>query len=299
MPPQTTPETGPEPGSETASEPDPTTTRDLAAGGSGGSAYEHLRLERPAEGVARLVLDNPGQRNAMSAPMTESWVRAVDELAADRSVRVVVVTGEGSAFCSGGDTSWIASEPDAQVDHLRDRMLAFYRAWLSIRKLEVPTIAAVNGAAIGAGLCLALACDLRYAADGARLGAPFVKLGMNPGMAATYLLPDVVGEAHARELLLTGRVVEAAEARELGLVSRVFAADSFAAEVEDIAEGIAATAPIPSRYTTLALRGGGHQDLESCVQWEALAQPVTLATADLQEGIRAAREKRPPHFRGV
>ena len=178
-------------------------------------------------------------------------------------------------------------------------MIAFYRAWLSIRKLEVPTIAAVNGPAIGAGLCLALACDIRYAAQGAKLGAPFVKLGMNPGMAATYLLPDVVGEANARELLLTGRTVEAEEARQLGLVSRVFPADSFAAEVDDIAAGIAATAPIPSRYTTLALRDGGHQDLESCVQWEALAQPITLATADLQEGIRAAREKRPPEFRGV
>ena len=260
---------------------------------------EHLRVERPSDGVARLVLDNPDQRNAMSDQMTASWVRAIDDLAADQSLRVVVVTGEGTAFCSGGNTGWIASEPDAEVDHLRTRMMAFYRAWLSIRRLEVPTIAAVNGPAIGAGLCLALACDIRYAAAGARLGAPFVKLGMNPGMAATYLLPNAVGEANARELLLTGRTVDADEARELGLVSRVFAPERFAEEVDDIAAGIAATAPIPSRYTKLALRDGGHQDLESCVQWEALAQPITLATADLQEGIRAAREKRPPEFRGV
>jgi enoyl-CoA hydratase len=249
--------------------------------------------------VARLVLDNPAQRNAMSEEMTESWVAAIDELAADRTVRAVVVTGEGTAFCSGGDTGWIASEPDAGVDHLRDRMMAFYRAWLSIRKLEVPTIAAVNGPAIGAGLCVALACDIRYAADGARLGAPFVKLGMHPGMAATYLLPNVVGEAHARELLLTGRTVEAQEARQLGLVSRVFGADELTARVEEVAAQIAATAPIASRYTKLALRDGGHPDLESSVQWEALAQPVTLTTADLQEGIAAAREKRPPRFRGV
>jgi enoyl-CoA hydratase len=260
---------------------------------------EHLRVERPADGVVRLVLDNPGQRNAMSDSMTASWVRAVDELAGDASVRVVVVTGEGTAFCSGGNTGWIASEPDAEVDYLRTRMMAFYRAWLSIRRLEVPTIAAVNGPAIGAGLCLALACDIRYAAAGARLGAPFVKLGMNPGMAATYLLPHVVGEANARELLLTGRTVEAEEARELGLVSRVLPTDGFAAAVDEIAVGIASTAPIPSRYTTLALRDGGHRDLESCVQWEALAQPITLATADLQEGIRAAHEKRAPQFRGV
>ncbi len=160
----------------------------------------HLRLERPSAGVVVLTLDNPDMRNAMSDEMTGSWVRAIDEIAADRSVRAVVVTGAGSAFCSGGNTSWIAGEPDASVDRLRTRMMAFYRAWLSIRRLEVPTIAAINGPAIGAGLCLALACDLRYAAAGARMGVPFVKLGMHPGMAGTYLLPNVVGEAHARDL---------------------------------------------------------------------------------------------------
>jgi enoyl-CoA hydratase/carnithine racemase len=258
----------------------------------------HLRLERPSAGVALLVLDNPDMRNAMSDEMTASWVAAVDQLAADRTVRAVVVTGEGSAFCSGGNTGWIASEPDATVDHLRTRMIAFYRAWLSIRKLEVPTIAAVNGASIGAGLCLALACDIRYAATGAKLGAPFVKLGMQPGMAGTYLLPTVVGEAHARDLLLTGRVVEADEALRLGLVSRVIEADGFLDEVLETAAGIAATAPIASRLTKIALADGGHADFEACLQWEALAQPVTLSTSDLQEGIRASQEKRPPVFTG-
>ena len=258
----------------------------------------HLRVERPADGVALLVLDNPGQRNAMSDEMTAAWVAAVDELAADRSLRTVVVTGEGSAFCSGGDTSWIASEPDASVDHLRTRMMAVYLAWLSIRRLEVPTIAAINGPAIGAGLCVALACDLRYAASGARMGVPFVRLGMHPGMAATHLLPEAVGIAAARDLLLTGRLVDADEALGLGLVSRVLDRDTFLDEVLATAAGIAATAPVASRLTKLALAGHGHADLETALQWEALAQPVTLATADLQEGIRAAREKRPPVFTG-
>lgn len=258
----------------------------------------HLRLERPSEGVALLVLDNPHLRNAMSDEMTASWVTAIDELAADRSLRAVIVTGEGTAFCSGGNTSWIASEPDASVDHLRTRMMAFYRAWLSIRRLEVPTIAAVNGAAVGAGLCVALACDLRYAAEGAKLGVPFVKLGMHPGMAATYLLPHVVGEAAARDLLLTGRVVEAREALGLGLVSRVIEPASFLDEVLETAAGIAATAPIASRLTKLALADGGHRDLEACLQWEAMAQPITLATKDLQEGVRASQERRTPRFTG-
>src|SRR3954466_10703158 len=210
-------------------------------------AYKHLKVERPSAGVALLTLDNPDLRNAMSDEMTSSWVAAVAELAADRSLRAVVVTGSGSAFCSGGNTSWIASEPDASVAELRSRMLPFYRAWLSIRTLEVPTIAAVNGPAIGAGLCLALACDLRYAASGAKLGVPFVRLGMHAGMGGTHLLPEVVGEAHAKDLLLTGRVVDADEALRIGLVSRVLDAATFRDDVLEIAGSIAAGAPIATR----------------------------------------------------
>ena len=262
-------------------------------------AYPHLRLDRPSPGVVRLTLDNPDMRNAMSDEMTSSWVRVIDQIAADRSVRAVVVTGAGSAFCSGGDTGWISSEPDASVDHLRNRMVPFYRAWLAIRKLEVPTIAAVNGHAIGAGLCLALACDIRYAATGAKLGVPFVKLGMHAGMAGTYLLPNVVGAAHARDLLLTGRVIEAEEALRMGLVSQVFESASFDDEVLAIVGDIAATAPIATRLTKIALADGGHADFESALQWESMAQPITLATADLQEGIRASREKRAPVFQGT
>jgi enoyl-CoA hydratase/carnithine racemase len=258
----------------------------------------HLRVERPSDGVALLVLDNPDQRNAMSEAMTGAWSLAVADLAGDPTVRVVVVRGEGSAFCSGGDTSWIASEPDATVDDLRSRMLPFYRAWLAIRSLEVPTIAAVNGAAIGAGLCLALACDIRYAATSARLGVPFVRLGMHPGMAATWSLPEVVGVAAARDLLLTGRLVGADEALRLGLVSRVIDDATFLGEVLGVAADVAATAPIATRLTKLALADGGHATYDAALQWEALAQPVTLATEDLQEGIRAAREKRAPAFTG-
>jgi enoyl-CoA hydratase len=256
-----------------------------------------LRVERRSAGVALVTLDNPTQRNAMSAAMTESWTAAMAELAEDRDVRVVVVTGEGTAFCSGGDPRWIAGEPDAPVHALRRRMLGFYRSWLSIRQLEVPTIAALNGAAVGAGLCLALACDLRYAAASARMSVPFVRLGMHAGMGATYTLPQVVGEAAARDLLLTGRMIDAEEALRLGLVSRVHADADFLSSVLEVADQIAATAPIASRLTKVALREG-HQDLEAALEWEALAQPVTLATEDLQEGVRASRERRAPQFTG-
>lgn len=258
----------------------------------------HLRLERPADGVALLTLDNPTQRNAMSDEMTDSWGRAIDHLAADRSVRAVVVTGEGSAFSSGGNLDWLASEPDAGVQSLRDRMLPFYRSWLAIRRLEVPTIAAINGPAIGAGLCMALACDLRFAAEGAKMGVPFLKLGLHPGMAGTFLLPEVVGLAAARDLFFTGRIVEASEALSLGLVSRVLPRDTFLDDAVAAATQIAANAPIAARLTKLALLDGGHATFESALQWEALAQPVTLATDDLQEGIKAAQEKRAPRFGG-
>lgn len=258
----------------------------------------HLRIDLPAKGVVLLTLDNPEQRNAMSAGMTQAWTAAVRDLASDASVRAVVVTGAGSAFCSGGDPRWIAGEPDAAVHQLRSRMIGFYRAWLSIRELEVPTIAAINGPAVGAGLCLALACDLRYAGASARMSVPFVRLGMHAGMGATYTLPNIVGEAHARDLLLTGRMVGAEEAFRMGLVSQVMPDGSFLEEVLEVAAQIAASAPVASRLTKVALRDGGHADFPTAIEWEALAQPATLATEDLQEGVRAARERRAPKFTG-
>lgn len=272
--------------------------RTLLAMTADDTTLTHLRLERPAEGVAVLTLDNPEQRNAMSDEMTSSWVRAVDALAGDPTVRAVVVTGEGSAFSSGGQLDWLASEPDASVDRLRARMMPFYRAWLSIRRLEVPTIAAINGPAIGAGLCLALACDLRVAARGAKMGVPFLKLGLHPGMAGTFLLPDAVGPAVARDLFLTGRLVEGDEALRLGLVSRVLEYDGFREQAVAVAAEVAAAAPVAAKLTKAALRDGGHGSFDHALQWEALAQPVTLATADLQEGIRAVQERRSPRFEG-
>ncbi|QYJ05726.1 enoyl-CoA hydratase/isomerase family protein [Nocardioides panacisoli] len=264
---------------------------------AGDPPLTHLRLERPGDGVARLVLDLPDRRNAMSEEMTASWVVAIDHLAADPTVRAVVVTGEGSAFCAGGNTAWLAEEPEASVAQLRAKMQPFYRAWLAIRRLEVPTIAAINGPAIGAGLSLALACDIRYAAADARMGVPFVKLGLHPGMATTHLLPEVVGPAAAKDLLLTGRLVDGHEALALGLVSRVLEGEELASAALQAAIDVAGTAPVASRLTKVAL-ARGHADLEACLDWEALAQPVTMATADLQEGIRAVQERRTPRFEG-
>ena len=263
--------------------------------------YEDLqvtRRESSGRGVAVVTLDLPERRNSMSGAMTASWVDLMGLLRLDTDLAAVVVTGSPPAFSAGGDLSWIVSEPEASVSDLRARMLAFYRSWLSVRDLEVPTIAALNGSAIGAGFAIALACDLRYAAADAKLGVPFTSLGLHPGMATTWSLPDVAGQAVARDLLLTGRIVNGDEAFRLGLVSRAVPAAEVLDEALAAADRIASAAPVATRLTLQALRGGGHADLETALQWEALAQATTLATEDVHEGIAAATARRTPQFRG-
>lgn len=255
-----------------------------------------LRVERHADGVVVLTLALPDRRNAMTDALTAAWGQAVAGLERDRSVRCVVVTGEGTAFCAGGDVGWLAAEPDAAVDQLRDRMLPFYRTWLSLRALDVPSIAAVNGPAVGAGAALALSADIRYASASARFSVPFAQLGMHAGMATTWLLPEVVGAAAARELLLTGRTCDAAEMLRLGLASAVFEPAELLDRVLDRARQVAAGAPIAQRLHKVAL--AGHASFEDALRWEAVVQPVTLATADLQEGLRARAERRRPVFTG-
>jgi enoyl-CoA hydratase/carnithine racemase len=259
---------------------------------------EPLLVRRRGDGVVLLTLNLPRRRNAMGAELTEAWQRAIADLRADRDVRAVVITGAGSAFCAGGDLSWLAVGADAKVDDLRSRMLPFYRTWLAIRELDVPTIAAVNGPAVGAGAALALACDLRYAAPEAPFSVPFTGLGIHAGMATTWLLPDVVGVAVARDLLLTGRAVAGAEAQRLGLVNGLFPAADLVDEVLAVAAGIAAQAPLATKLTKIALASGGHATFEDALRWEAVAQPVTMATEDMVEGLAAARERRRPKFTG-
>lgn len=257
---------------------------------------DHLAVSRPADGVVLIELANPGRRNAMSMQMTDAWQRLVPMLGADRTVRCVAITGQGSSFCSGGDTGWIGSEPDASIGRLRERMIPFYRTWLAIRQLEVPVLAGINGPAVGAGACLALSADIRVAATSAKFSAPFLALGMHPGMATTFLLPEVIGIAAARDLLFTGRTIGAQEMSRLGLASQVWDTPLLRGNLVDLATQIAAQAPLATRLTKAALRDGGFDSLDESIRWEALAQPVTLAGPDLLEGLAAARERRAPRF---
>lgn len=259
---------------------------------------DHLGVRRTESGLVVITLDYPDRRNAMSAPMTAAWGKLARQIADDPTVRAVVVTGAGSAFSSGGDTGWIGGDPNATVDELRTKMMPFYRTWLSMRDVPVPVIAAINGAAVGAGACIALAADVRIASEHAKFTVPFLKLGLHPGMATTYLLPEVVGVAAARDLLFTGRVIGAQEMLRLGVVSQVLPADGFADAAVALGEQVAANAPIAARLTKVGLLRGGAASLDAAVEWEALAQPITMATADLQEGIAASQQKRAPSFTG-
>jgi enoyl-CoA hydratase/carnithine racemase len=249
-------------------------------------------------GVALVTLNLPKLRNAMTTELTAAWTVAMDEVAGDRSLRAIVVTGEGSAFCSGADLSWLdqGNLSDNTPDRLRDKMLPFYRTWLAPRQIPVPVVAAVNGPAVGAGLCLALACDLRYAAPSATFSAPFTQLGTHGGMAVSALLPEAVGIPRAREMLYTGRVVSAEEALAWGLVSGI--ADDVVGHAIEVAESVARAAPIAIRLTKAGLAQGSGGGFEVALQWEALAQPVTMATADIHKGIQARREHRAPTFDG-
>ncbi|MCU0283792.1 MAG: enoyl-CoA hydratase/isomerase family protein [Candidatus Nanopelagicales bacterium] len=193
-------------------------------------------------GVVTIELADPDRRNMMGLEMTAAWERLMAAIAADQEVRAVLLTGRGTAFTSGGDTAWIGADSHRSVAELRHRMLSYYRTWLAIRALPMPTVAVINGPAIGAGAALALACDLRLAGSAARMSLPFVRMGLHPGMLSTFLLTEVSGVAAARDLLLTGRMVDAEEMRGLGIVSRVVpdAEQAVTLASDDLAEGLAA-----------------------------------------------------------
>jgi enoyl-CoA hydratase/carnithine racemase len=260
-------------------------------------ARTEVVVEDASPWVRLVTLNLPEVRNAMTQRMTETWREVMSGISADKRVRAVVLTGAGSSFCSGADLSFLGQGTGEHMtpDELRDTMLPFYDAWLMVRHLPVPVVGAVNGPAIGAGLCLALMCDLRYASPHAAFSAPFNFLGTHGGMGVNYLLPEAIGMARAREMLYTSRIVDAHEALHWGLVSDV---------VEDVVEhsltvanGIAEAAPIATRLTKVGLEHAA-DGLEASLRWEALAQPLTMATEDLREGIQARRERRPPRFKG-
>lgn len=262
----------------------------------GDSGAQPVISSRPAPGVCLISLNQPERRNALTEEMAQALRRALAEVAADLSVRALVVSGTGAAFCAGADLGSLgaaASNPAAKRQVLRD----YYRAFLDLRDLEIPTIAAVNGAAIGAGLNLALCCDLRVVAEDARLAAPFVNLGIHPGGGATWMLTRTVGSGPAREMLLLGEPIDAERAMQIGLANRLVPLDKLAEAALEWAVALAAL-PRPvlrNLKRTLAMAEAG-ESLEAVLAFETEAQAKALASQDAREGWAALREHRRPEF---
>jgi enoyl-CoA hydratase/carnithine racemase len=248
--------------------------------------------------VSSILLDRPAKQNAMNFEMGEELADAVERINAAHGVRVVLVRGSGKAFCAGGDFTLIETNVARTGEDNRLVMLAFYRNYLSILRVRVPTIAVLHGATIGAGLCLALACDLRLAAVEAKLGANFTRVGLHPGMGCSLLLPRLVGPAKAAELMLGGRFVTGAEAERIGLVNASVPAHELDELVASRVAEIMAAAPIAVQQTKATLLAPLLRELEEALQREAFAQAIDFATGDLREAIAAFRASRTPEFSG-
>jgi len=249
-----------------------------------------------ADAVATITLDRPESLNALTIPMKVALREALGSIAGDRSVRAVVLTGSGRAFCAGQDLGEREAPDAPSLDvELRERYNPIIRA---IRSMGQPVIAAVNGVAAGAGASIAFACDLRIASTEARFVLAFGRIGLVPDSGATWLLPRLVGAARAAEIALLGDAIGADDALRFGLVNRVVPADALATESRAMAERLAAGAPLATALTKHALDRSWGIGLDEALDGEAKLQGIAGATRDHAEGLAAFREKRPPRFTG-
>jgi len=261
--------------------------------------YECLLYE-VKDGIATLTLNRPERLNALGGTLRQDLHDALTRAGADPEVRVMVVTGAGKGFCSGGDVKAMGEAKAGQRERPllekiapgRDRTL------LAMREAPQPIIAAVNGAAAGAGMNLALGCDLRIASTAAKFTQAFVKRGLHPDWGGTYFLPRVVGMAKACEMIFTGEVIDATEALRLGIVSRVVAPEELLPTAYEVARRIAAGPPVAIRLAKRSLYANEDLDLRGALQMETMAQNICFETEDATEGIRAFGEKRAPIFKG-
>lgn len=252
--------------------------------------------------VVTLTMNQPERRNPLTGnSAVPEFLAAIDRIAADRSVRAVILTGAGTAFSAGGDVKAMERQASGAVTGLdirQDYRGGIQRLPLALFNLEVPVIAAINGAAIGAGLDLACLCDIRIAAEGAKFAESFVKLGIIPGDGGAWLLPRIVGLSRAAELSFTGRTLDAQTALDWGLISRVVAADALLPAANELALQIAANPPHAVRLTKRLLREALHTRLDTLLELSAVFQALSHQTPDHREAVAAFLEKRAPHFTG-
>ena len=262
----------------------------------------HL-LETVEDGVATLTLNRPSSLNALSGEMMDGLLEALPRLAADPAVRVLVLTGAGKAFCAGGDVKNMDRRNSASTQQTLEERAADLRAGMEasriLHTMSKPTVAKMRGAAAGAGFSLALACDLRYASEQSKFTTAFAKVGFSGDYGGSYFLPRLVGQAKARELFFTARVVSAEEAERLGIVNALFADEELDDQVNEIVRGLAAGPAIAYRYMKRNLNASSSgASIEEVFDLEAWHMTRTGQTEDHKNAAKAFVEKRMPVFEG-
>ena len=273
--------------------------------GSNASAAEDVLLFDKHGGVATLTLNRPSARNALTSALFLDMERMLLEVASDDDVRVVVLTGAGRGFSAGADLKPVSKEerrrteaPSFPGDAGGDILDRGNRCILRLRKLAKPVLGSINGDAVGIGCSLALATDLRIAADTARFGVVFSRIGLGPDGGASHLLRELVGTAKALELLFTGDLIDAGEALRLGLVNQVVPADQLADATRELAERLARGPTLAHGAAKAAVYESANLPFASLLDFEARNQRAVGRSDDVREGIRAFLERRKPEFRG-
>lgn len=244
-------------------------------------------------------INRPERLNALIGDMREEIEAGLAELDDDEAVRCVAITGSGRAFSTGGDVGYMAELADANdVDGFRELVDAGIRVIKRIDGMRKPVIAAVNGAAAGAGASLALACDIRIASQNASIGLTFTRIGLHPDWGGAYFLPRLIGSAVAAELVFTGGMINARRAERLGLVNKVVPAEELEGAVRGLAGQIAGGAPDVIAAAKRTLRRSLAADLDEILEMEKAAQLEAFESEDFAEGVQAFLEKRSPRFGG-
>jgi 2-(1,2-epoxy-1,2-dihydrophenyl)acetyl-CoA isomerase len=247
--------------------------------------------------VATITLNRPEARNALDITMRRELAAVLDEIEADEGARVVILTGAGGHFCSGGDVKTMREKRHTAAEG-RGRVELLNAMVQRLVNFPKPTIAMVDGYAVGAGSNLALCCDLIVASDRAKFGELFWKIGLVPDGGGTWLLPRVVGFARAKELIFTADIIDAAEASRIGLVNHVVPVADLERATRALAEKIAAGPPAVLKMAKHMVNRAATSDLASALDLEAFSQGIAIASDDHQEGLAAFFEKRPPKFSG-
>jgi len=261
-----------------------------------------LQVETRDDGVAVLTMNRPERLNALSAPMIDGAIAALERCAADAAIGCIVLTGAGRGFCAGGDVTAMGSggaSSGMTLEQQVDRQRSIHRFAGLLHALPKVSIAAINGACAGAGMGLALACDLRLAADGAKLTTAFAKVGFSGDFGITWPLVRALGEAKAKELLFLSDVLTAQQALELGLLNRVLPAAELMPAALQLAARIARGPRIAYRYIKQNVEAAAVESYPSVLDREAFTQRLTAGTADHREGVAAFMEKREPKFGGA